>query len=93
MSRGIRPDRRCHAYAIAPLLAAALTMALLAQGAHAQSLGGDGGGSSGGGGGRKQHHAKTDKDATPKLKADDKAYGAALKSLPNKPYDPWHNAR
>jgi hypothetical protein len=28
-----------------------------------------------------------------KPKADDKAYNAALKSLPDKPYDPWHGVR
>jgi hypothetical protein len=26
----------------------------------------------------------------PKAKADDKAYNSALKSLPDKQYDPWH---
>jgi hypothetical protein len=28
-----------------------------------------------------------------KTKADDKAYNAALKSLPDKPFDPWHGVR
>lgn len=29
----------------------------------------------------------------PKVKANDKAYNAALKNLPDKPYDPWRNVR
>jgi hypothetical protein len=29
----------------------------------------------------------------PKFKANDKAYNAALKNLPNKEYDPWHGVR
>jgi hypothetical protein len=46
------------------------------------------------GGGQKRHQQKTDKSATQTApKADDKAYNAALKSLPNKPYDPWFGAR
>ena len=28
-----------------------------------------------------------------KQKADDKAYNAALKNLPDKQYDPWHGVR
>jgi hypothetical protein len=55
--------------------------------AQAQGLGGTGGGSSGG---RHQQHQKTTDKTTPKPKADDKAYNAALKQLPDKPYDPWH---
>ncbi len=43
--------------------------------------------------GNKQHQQKTDKTGAQKPKADDKAYNAALKSLPNKPFDPWHGAR
>jgi hypothetical protein len=44
-------------------------------------------------GGRKQHQQKADKPTAQTPKADDKAYSAALKSLPNKPFDPWHGAR
>lgn len=29
----------------------------------------------------------------PKLKANDKAYNAALRNLPDKQYDPWHGVR
>ncbi|MGO9699229.1 MAG: hypothetical protein ACLPX7_08210 [Xanthobacteraceae bacterium] len=32
-------------------------------------------------------------DSGQKSKADDKAYGAMLKRLPDKPYDPWHGVR
>jgi hypothetical protein len=35
---------------------------------------------------------KTDKTDPQKAKADDKAYNAALTSLPDKPYDPWQGA-
>jgi hypothetical protein len=57
--------------------------------AYAQATGGGGPGS----GAHKQHQQKTDKTDAQKPKADDKAYNAALKSLPNKPFDPWHGAR
>jgi hypothetical protein len=43
------------------------------------------------GGGKRHHQQKSDTSSAPK--ADDKAYNAALKSLPNKPYDPWAGAR
>ena len=74
---------------IARFIAAALAVALTAEGACAQGTTGAGSGS----GGRKQHQQKTDKTDAQKPKADDKAYNAALKSLPNKPYDPWRGAR
>lgn len=76
--------------AITGLIVAALSGALTIECAHAQAMGGPGGG---GGGGHKQHQQKTDKTDTTKPKADDKAYNAALKSLPDKPYDPWAGAR
>jgi hypothetical protein len=45
-------------------------------------------------GGHKRHKQQTEKSATQTSpKADEKAYNAALKSLPNKPYDPWFGAR
>ena len=69
-------------FAIARFLLAAFAAALLVGSAHAQAPGG----------GRK-HEQKSDKPAEQKPKVDDKAYQNALKSLPNKPYDPWHNAR
>ena len=30
---------------------------------------------------------------SPKIKANDNAYSAALKNLPDKQYDPWHGVR
>jgi hypothetical protein len=57
---------------------AALAVALVASTAQAQTTGG---------GHKKQSAAKTD---TQKPKADEKAYAAALNSLPDKKYDPWH---
>ena len=35
-------------------------------------------------------HAETN---TQKVKANDNAYNAALKNLPDKQYDPWHGVR
>jgi hypothetical protein len=48
---------------------------------------------SGAGGGRKHHEQKTDADASTAPKADEKVYNAAIKNLPNKPYDPWSGTR
>ena len=62
------------------ILVAALAVALMMASAHAQGVGGQGMGG-GFGGGRKQEHAKAHKTETPKPKADDKAYNAALKQL------------
>jgi hypothetical protein len=70
----------------AKLVIAILAATLLAQSCYAQAPGG------GSGGGRK-HQQKADKPASQAPKADDKAYNAALKSLPNKPFDPWRGAR
>jgi hypothetical protein len=75
-------------FAIPRVILATLLIALLVESAHAQATGGGSGG-----GGRKQHQQKTNKNDAPKPKADDKAYNAALKSLPDKPYDPWRGAR
>lgn len=67
------------------VMAAALAVALMMTGAQAQ-----GGGMSGGG--RHQQRQKTDK--TPTSKADEKAYNAALKLIPDKKApDPWGNMR
>jgi hypothetical protein len=68
------------------IVAAALAMLMLTEAGHAQAMGGNGGA-------RKQHQKRTDKSDTQKTKADDKAYNAALKSIPDKPFDPWHNVR
>jgi hypothetical protein len=69
--------------AIARFLLVTFAVALLVGSANAQAPGG---------GGRK-HAQKSEKpvDQTPKV--DDKAYKNALKSLPDKPYDPWRGAR
>jgi len=47
----------------------------------------------GSGGGRKHHEQKADPATSTAPKADEKAYNAVLKSLPNKPYDPWSGTR
>jgi hypothetical protein len=65
------------------ILLLASAIALMTASAHAQGMGG----------GRKQHQQRADKADAQKPKADDKAYNAALKSLPDKPYDPWQGAR
>jgi hypothetical protein len=65
------------------LLASSVGLTTLS--AHAQGMGGFGGGH--------KHQQKTDKGDPQKSKADDKAYNAALKNLPDKPYDPWQGAR
>ena len=72
-------------FAIARFLLAAFLAALLAGSAQAQSPGGFGGG--------RKHEQKSDKPAAQKPKVDEQAYKNALKKLPDKPYDPWHNAR
>lgn len=57
--------------------------------AHAQGMGG-----MGGGGGGHKHQKQTDKTEPQKSKADDKAYNAALKGIPDKPkLDPWQGSR
>ncbi len=41
-------------------------------------------------------HAAEDGKAntdTPKVKANEKAYNAALRNLPDRQYDPWHGVR
>lgn len=37
--------------------------------------------------------ARQAQEKNDKPKANDKAYNAALKNLPNKQYDPWHGVR
>jgi hypothetical protein len=65
------------------LLASAVGLTTVS--ASAQGMGGFGGGH--------KHQQKTDKTDPQKPKVDDKAYNAALKSLPDKPYDPWRGTR
>jgi hypothetical protein len=72
------------------ILAAALAIALMTASAGAQGVGGvDGNGF----GGRHKQHGKTAKTAAPKPKVDEKAYSAALKTLPDKPFDAWNGVR
>ena len=75
----------------------ALATALTIVGAMAQSAGpnmGGGGFGGFGGGGRGGHKHQEQKSSTAdKPKVDEKAYQAALKSVPNKPSDPWSGAR
>jgi hypothetical protein len=73
--------------AIGKLIITVLATVLLAENCHAQATGGSSGG------GRKRHEQKADKPATQSPKANEKAYNAALKSLPDKPFDPWRGAR
>lgn len=73
--------------AIGAFVVAAFSVALLISAAQAQQAG------TGPGGGRKHHEQKADTAASTTLKADEKAYNSALKSLPNKPYDPWSGTR
>jgi hypothetical protein len=73
--------------AIGTFVAAAFAIASLISAADAQQSGG------GSGGGRKHREQKTDAAASTAVKADDKAYNATLKSLPNKPFDPWSGTR
>jgi len=54
--------------------------------AQAQTMGGGAGGF---GGGHSQHQQQADKTETRTPKADEKAYAAALKTLPDKQFDPW----
>jgi hypothetical protein len=77
-----------HAHFVKTLAFASLSLLFLASVCTAQqSMGGTGGG-------QKGHRQKADKTETRTApKADEKAYNAALKSLPNKPYDPWFGTR
>jgi hypothetical protein len=70
--------------AIRVLVVAIFSVAFLVSVAKAQQS------TSGTGNGQKRHQQKADKSITQTSpKADEKAYNATLKSLPNKPYDPW----
>jgi len=75
---------------ITAIMLLAFAIGLVTVSAQAQGTGGMGGGGMGGG---HKHQKQTDKSDPQKPKADDKAYNAALKSLPDKPFDPWQNAR
>ena len=69
------------------VLAITRASAFMVANAYAQDAGGAGDMGSGGTGGRHQQRVKTAKTSTPSPKADDKAYNAALKSIPDKLFD------
>lgn len=74
-----------HGTTAAILLAFAIGLATV--GAQAQGTGGSMGGGH-------KHQKQTDKTDPQKPRADDKAYNAALKSVPDKPKpDPWQGTR
>lgn len=76
------------------LLAAAAAIGLLTVNAQAQSPGQGATGVTGGDfGGPHRSRGKAQKAVTPKPKADDKGYKAALDQLPDKQYDAWHGVR
>ena len=68
------------------ILGAALALSVMVAGAQAQMSGAPGGSHQPF---DKRNQKSSDRDP-PKPKADDKAYNSALKSLPDKQYDPWH---
>jgi len=76
------------------LLIAGLVMALLTAGAQAQispqASQMQGASAIGNAAGRSSQDAPSDHQ---KVKANDKAYNAVLKNLPDKQYDPWHGVR
>jgi hypothetical protein len=74
------------------MLLAALAIAVMTVSAGAQDAGGMGG-TGGGFGGRHQKKEKSTTTETPKPKVDEKAYSAALKTIPNKPSDAWGGMR
>lgn len=78
---------------IAGFAIAAAALALSGPGANAQMAGANGLGGGSGGGGRHQHQQTAAKTAPQAPKADEKAYTAALQSLPDKHFDPWHGVR
>jgi hypothetical protein len=66
------------------ILGATLALSVMAASAQAQMGGAPGGG-------HQPFDKRNQKSSEPaKPKADDKAYNSALKSLPDKQYDPWH---
>ncbi len=75
------------------LLIASLVMALLIANAQAQITGQasqmQGASAIGQAAGKANEHDNSEQ----KAKANDKAYNAVLKNLPDKQYDPWHGVR
>jgi Skp family chaperone for outer membrane proteins len=74
------------------LLIAGLALAAMTSGAYAQATPG---GALGPASQIGQHAAKAGENdkSDGKVKANEKAYNAALKNLPDKQYDPWHGVR
>jgi len=77
--------------AIAGLIVAAMAIVLMTASSSAQGVSSGPGGF--GGGGHKGKQQNSDKKDAQKTKVDDKAYSAALKSIPDKPFDPWGKMR
>ena len=73
-------------------ITAAVALALMTAASSAQNVG-VGSPSGMGGGGHKGKQQNDKKDTAQKPKVDEKAYSAALKSIPDKPYDPWGKVR
>jgi hypothetical protein len=71
---------------------AALAVVLLTASAYAQGVGGVGDQGAGFGGPHRRQAAKKTTEP-PKQKADEKAYSAALKALPDKKYNAWNGVR
>jgi len=67
------------------ILVVAVALALMAASAQAQM-----GGSPGGARQPFNKRGTSSSKDPPRPKADDKSYNSALKSLPDKQYDPWH---
>ena len=83
----VEPPGENMASAIKTLVMATLCVAFLVSASEAQQT-------VSGGGGQKHHQQKTERSATQTTpKVDEKAYNAALKTIPNKPYDPWFGTR
>jgi len=75
------------------LLIAGLLMILTVASAHAQTGGQQGAINAASQLGRHAGAANANATDEAKVKANDKAYNAALRNLPDKQYDPWHGVR
>ncbi len=64
------------------ILLVAFAMVMTTANAEAQGMGGS-----------HKRQAKSAKTEPQQPRADDKAYNAALKGIPNKQFDPWHAVR
>jgi hypothetical protein len=75
------------------LLIAGLALALMAANAQAQVPGGPQAGQMNAAQAIGHSASQRLDDKSEKPKANDKAYNAALRNLPDKQYDPWHGVR